>query len=139
MKSPISPLTIKTLLADSNKQSNGAPITIKSKNTGKDYTFKLARKFFNDKGYLHIKVETQYMDFKYLGHYKNGTIVRKGSEVTTPSATAIGWLLRNIEKSNIEVVDRGVEIMHIGKCIKCGKPLTDANSIEIGLGPICRG
>jgi len=38
----------------------------------------------------------------------------------------------------MDVVENGVEIMHIGKCIKCGKPLTDATSIEIGLGPVCR-
>jgi hypothetical protein len=73
-----------------------------------------------------------------LGYYKDGKIIKKGEVVDTPSATAIGWVLRNIEKNRIDVVQNGVEIMHAGKCIKCGKTLTDAESIEIGLGPICR-
>ena len=137
MKSLISPSAIQILLND-KKESKGAPITVKSKVTGKDYTFKLARKFFNDRDYLHVKVETQYLDFKYLGYYRNGKIIKKGEEVSSPSASAIGWVLRNIEKNNLEVVNKGVEIMHIGKCIKCGKALTDAESIEIGLGPVCR-
>lgn len=137
MKSLISPSAIQILLND-KKESKGAPITVKSKASGKDYTFKLARKFFKERDYLHIKVETQYLDFKYLGYYRDGKIIKKGEEVNTPSATAIGWVLRNIEKNRIDVVQNGVEIMHAGKCIKCGKTLTDAESIEIGLGPICR-
>ena len=137
MKTLISPSTIQLLLKDT-KQSNGAPITVKSKVSGKDYTFKLARKIFNDRDYLHVKVETQYLDFKYLGYYRNGKIIKKGEEITSPSATAIGWVLRNIDNNKLDVVDKGVEIMHTGKCIKCGKTLTDAESIEIGLGPVCR-
>jgi hypothetical protein len=137
MKSIIPPQSLEMVLRDS-KESNGAPITVRSKVSGKDYTFKLARKFFKENEYLHIKVETQYLDFKYLGHYKNGNILKKGELVNTPSALAISWVLRNIERNNIEAVNNGVEIMHTGKCIKCGKALTDAHSIEMGLGPICR-
>jgi hypothetical protein len=137
MKSPITPSTIKLLLNDT-KESNGAPITVKSKVSGKDYTFKLARKYFKEREYLHVKVETQYLNFKYLGYYRNGEIVKKGEVISSPSAVAIGWVLRNIEKNRFDVVENGVEIMHMGKCIKCGKPLTDATSIEIGLGPVCR-
>lgn len=137
MKSLISPSTIQILLND-KKESKGAPITVKSKVSGKDYTFKLARKFFKERDYLHIKVETQYLDFKYLGYYRDGKIIKKGEVVDTPSAIAIGWVLRNIDNNRLDVVQNGVEIMHDGKCIKCGKTLTDAESIEIGLGPICR-
>ena len=28
-------------------------------------------------------------------------------------------------------------IQHIGKCCKCGRPLTDPESIKLGVGPIC--
>ena len=35
-------------------------------------------------------------------------------------------------------VDEQVEIYHIGKCGRCGRKLLDPNSIEAGLGPICR-
>lgn len=31
-----------------------------------------------------------------------------------------------------------IEIWHEGKCCKCGRPLTDPESIKIGMGPNCR-
>jgi hypothetical protein len=137
MKSLV-PVTALEILLKDNKESNGAPITVVSKKTSKDYTFKLSRKFFKERGYLHVKVETQYLNFKYLGHYKNGKILKGGLEIKTPSAEAIGWVLRNIENRQFERVENGVEILHSGKCIKCGRVLTDSESISIGLGPVCR-
>lgn len=32
-----------------------------------------------------------------------------------------------------------VQLMHTGVCGHCGRPLTDPESIELGLGPVCRG
>ncbi len=137
MKSLIAPSAIQIILND-KKQSNGGPITVKSKLSGVDYTFKLSRQYFKESNYLHVKVETQYLDFKYLGYYRNGQIVKKGEIASSPSAIAIGWVLRNIERNRLGVVENSVEIMHLGKCIKCSKTLTDSDSIEIGLGPVCR-
>lgn len=138
MKRVINPESIGVLLKD-DKNSNGAPITVQSNKTGVDYTFILSKKKFKSNSYLHVSVETNYLDFKYLGYYRNGRIFRKDGEVVSPSAIAIGWVLRNIESNNTDKVRDGVQIMHTGKCIKCGRTLTDAESIEIGLGPVCRG
>jgi hypothetical protein len=33
----------------------------------------------------------------------------------------------------------GYRIAHTGRCGKCGKMLRDAESVALGLGPICRG
>lgn len=33
----------------------------------------------------------------------------------------------------------GIEVAHAGKCGRCGRLLTDPVSLELGLGPICRG
>lgn len=32
-----------------------------------------------------------------------------------------------------------MNVYHVGRCGKCGRPLTDPGSINIGLGPVCRG
>lgn len=32
-----------------------------------------------------------------------------------------------------------IEIQFEGRCVKCNRPLTDPTSIELGIGPICRG
>ena len=36
-------------------------------------------------------------------------------------------------------VPQGYRLAHTGRCGKCGKLLRDAESIVLGLGPVCRG
>ncbi len=121
------------------KNNNGASFTIKSIATGKDYTYKISRSEWNGKWYTHIKVETQYLEFKRLGSYFKGKIYNKGKFVDTPSAKAIAFVLDKVEKNQTDWLDTKVEVMHLGNCMTCGRTLTDANSIERGLGPICAG
>jgi len=68
-KHPISAENLVHLINKEGKKLSGAPFTIRSKKTGKDYTFKVSQAFFNNNNYLHLKVETQYLHFKYLGWY----------------------------------------------------------------------
>ena len=119
--------------------NKGAEVTAKSLRTGKDFTFKIARKEFQGKWYTHLYVETEYLQFQHLGTYFNGKVWKKRSEVASPSATAIGWILAKVEEGKADLVDANVQITHLGKCLRCGRTLTDATSIEIGLGPVCRG
>jgi hypothetical protein len=119
------------------KNNSGADFTIKSLATGKDYTYAISRSEFKGKWYTHIKVETGYLEFKRLGSYFNGKIYQKGQVVETPSAVAIGFVLKKVEEGKIEFLDANVEVMHKGCCLRCGRTLTDAQSIERGLGPVC--
>ena len=123
----------------SEKNNKGGRFTVKSKATSKDFTYQISRSQFKDKWYTQVYVETQYMAFKHLGVYKNEGVFKAGIPVTTPSALGIAWLLKNAEKGRSAAIAAQADIYHIGKCLKCGKELTDANSIEIGLGPVCRG
>ena len=118
------------------KKTNGV-FTVKSKKTGKDFTYKVSRSEFKGKWYTHIKVESMYMNFKYLGSYFNGKLTKKGELVDTPSATAISYVLQKIEEGKSELLDTQIELMHMGKCIACSRPLTDSESIERGIGPVC--
>lgn len=135
---------MKTIIASQNlsaifgaKQNNGGSFTVVSKKTGKDYTFKVANKSWNGKTYTHVSVETQYLDWSYLGTFFNGKIFNKRQVVSTPSAIAIGWLLTNVQQGNFIKLDESVEILHLGNCIRCGRTLTDAESIKRGLGSEC--
>jgi len=120
------------------KNNNGAEFTVKSLRTGKDFTFKVSRSEFNDKWYTHVKVEKGYDNFVRLGTFQNGKITNKREEVKTPAALAIAWLLRQVEKRDYAAVRQNVKIMHTGSCLVCGRKLTDAISIEQGIGPVCR-
>ena len=106
---------------------------------GKDFTFKINRSEFKGKWFTHVKVEQGYMNFNYLGSYFNGMLYKKRQPVKTPAAVAIAWVLNHIENQNYDVLSNSVELMHLGCCLRCGRPLTDADSIQQGLGPVCRG
>lgn len=121
------------------KNNSGADFTIKSLATSKDYTYQISRKKYKDNWYTHVSVEMGYLNFVYLGTYFKGAIRKKGSVIDTPSALAIAWVLSKVEQNKIELLDSSVDIMHKGACLVCGATLTDAFSIETGLGPVCGG
>jgi hypothetical protein len=123
----------------SEKNNKGGRFTVRSKSTGKDFTYQISRSQFRDKWYTQVYIETQYLSFKHLGVFKSEGVFKAGVPVTTPAAMGIGWLLKNVEKGRVAAIASQADIYHTGKCLKCGKELTDANSIEIGLGPVCRG
>jgi len=47
------------------------------------------------------------------------------------------WAIKKVW--NGETLPDGYDIKHVGRCGKCGRPLTDPVSIDTGLGPICAG
>lgn len=129
----LNPALLATLLAGEHK-TNGAPFTVVSNATGKDYTFKLNRAQYNGKWYSHVMVEAGYLEFKYLGFYTGKAIIYKKYVNETPAAIAATWLLNRIVTGGDL---SAVTLYHTGRCLKCGRELTDANSIELGIGPTC--
>ena len=119
------------------KQNNGGSFTVMSKKTNKDFTFKIANKSWKGNTYTHVSVEIGYLEFQYLGIYFNGKIFHKKQLVKTQSADVIAWLIMHVQNGNFEKLNNSVEVMHLGNCIRCGKTLTDANSIARGLGSEC--
>lgn len=134
-KTTIASENLKAIFGD--KQNNGGEFTVVSLKTNKDYTFKVANKTFKGNTYCHVSVETEYLNFKYLGTFFNGKIFHKKQVVNSPSAVAIAWLLAKVKEGKFALLDESVKVMHLGNCIRCGKTLTDAQSIERGLGSEC--
>lgn len=120
------------------KNNMGASFTIRSKDSGKDYTYKIQRSAFKGQWYTHIFVEKTYLHFDYLGQYFQGKIWLKKQQVTTPAAIAIAWVLGKADEKRFTFLDQKIDLFHLGSCLRCGKTLTDAESIEHGLGPVCR-
>jgi hypothetical protein len=126
---------VNVLMAEKN--NNGADFTVKSLKSGKEFTYAISRSNFNGKWYTHVKVETEYQNYKRLGTYFNGKIFNKRQVVDSPSAVAIAFVLNKVEQGQFEFLDKNVEVMHTGSCIRCGRTLTDSESISRGLGPTC--
>ena len=116
----------------------GGMFTVKSTKTGKEYTYKINKSLYKSKWYAHVFVETGYLDFLYLGYYSNGQLIKKGEVCVFPSAIAIAYIFSCLEKGFITYINERTEVFHLGRCVKCNRPLTDSNSIKTGLGPYCR-
>ncbi len=80
-------------------------------------------------------------DYTYMGIYNPDvqdvrlTAKSKYTNDTQP-VKVIRWALKQVAKGNS--LPDGYSIKHEGKCCRCGRALTDPESIELGLGPVCR-
>ena len=137
MKTEFNPAILKPVL-ESKEPVKGSAFTVQSISTGKDFTFKI-RRFQPAPGVLKtlVFVERSYMEFFYLGVYGNGKIYKKGEEIKTDAAIGAAWILSKVE-AGADLTAKA-HFYHLGKCLVCGRTLTDATSIQIGIGPKCRG
>jgi len=69
----------------------------------------------------------------------NGRVkLTANSKVTDKS-----WSLRLLRRclacvwTDQDISEHGFELMHEGRCGRCGRPLTRPESIQSGIGPIC--
>lgn len=136
-KHQISSISLSNFIGGEAKKVNGAPFTVVSKKTGKEFTFKVSQVLWKGYPYLHFRVETEYLNFRYMGYYRKGSVWSKEGKVTTPAAEAIAWIFRNLEYKNYSVLDSSIEVYHLGNCLRCGRTLTDSESIRNGFGPVC--
>jgi hypothetical protein len=137
MKHLINPSALLTVIM-AQKNNSGADFTVVSLKTRKEYTFNISRKEYNGIWYTYVKVEREYQNYLYLGFYANGNIILKGKTNLSDSCVAIAWILRQVETQKFDNLRNQVEIFHLGNCLKCGRVLSDSQSIDLGLGPICR-
>jgi NADH:ubiquinone oxidoreductase subunit D len=54
----------------------------------------------------------------------------------TPSARAFNWVFARLVRG-LSIAP--VQVLHHGRCCKCGRTLTTPESIQSGIGPICAG
>jgi hypothetical protein len=111
--------------------------TLKSGRTGQHYTFEVDA---SEDGSMHFAKVRGGED--QAGHYigfvgKGGRMVAgKKGKGDAPSFKALDWTLAKLAAGAMPDV---LEVWHEGRCGRCGRALTDPESIETGLGPICRG
>lgn len=118
-----------------------ALFTIKSTTTGKHITFKVARGYDKASNLFFVRVFTG-SGFRYVGFVNErepNKLVKgnHGMEEHTDSFRVADWVFRHLggKEKNL----KGAEFWHHGICGCCGRPLTDPESIKLGIGPVCRG
>lgn len=122
-----------------------ATFTVEGKS--KRFTFKV--EVCRDKPELwFVKVLTGSQDWSYLGTirqfpdgvthaYKHGAKSRI-SETATSALTA-KYVFRSLFGTGYQATFNKYDFYHEGTCGRCGRPLTDPESIQSGIGPVCRG
>lgn len=115
-----------------------AIFTIESTRTGAWYTYKV-NSSKKDINLFFVNVLTGGDDYVYMGMIKNNIFsLTKASKFTKDSTSfkAFDFYFRNIMAGKIHPE---INFYHLGICGKCGKPLSDPNSINRGIGPVCGG
>lgn len=123
-----------------SEEKVSAVIVVKSKKTGADFTYHIKSKWPRGTHVMTIGLETSYADFTecYILINGNGRVNKEKKERNKNYAGAV-WLLDKLFQKDVDTILEHSILYHTGKCIKCNRPLTDADSIEYGMGPICRG
>lgn len=116
-----------------------ATFTIRSKRTLTRYTYKVSVCQNHDRLFF-VSLLTAPDAYTYIGvidhslHTPSFRLTGKskfGGE--TLPVKAIHYLLKHLEGAP------DLEFFHAGACCRCGRELTDPESIDRGIGPVCAG
>ncbi len=116
-------------------------VTLKSC-TGIHYTYlwESPSKNKNNDGRMFVKVLINGCDWVYVGMFKDRNFhLTKASHFSlhSPIVKGVYFILKLMFKPDFH--DDRMHLFHEGVCSRCGRPLTNPDSLEIGIGPICRG
>jgi len=121
-----------------------ATFTLESIKTGKHYTFR-ANKVEKDDGgaVIFVSLLTAPEEYNYLGTIfvdADGGMVYRATAKSPDNPklhAVVKFLLGNLN-FDTDMESRGMIFRHEGTCCRCGRPLTTPESIDAGIGPVCR-
>lgn len=121
-----------------------AIFTIKSLKTGTHFTFKIKKKVLDEKDdlfFVYVLINSDDM-YKYIGTIFNQNTFRLTSKSKisndAQSYKAFEWFFRHLMSGDLNNRNKQISFYHEGKCGRCGKALTNPESIESGIGPTCK-
>ena len=122
--------------------AGNAVLTLRSARTDRHYTYRIT--VCGDKPHLFfVAVLTDGGDgtYTYVGTLTmNGGFLLTSRSRFTPDAPCVRAFRYFYDHVLVDgVVPPGLEVRHEGRCGRCGRGLTDPDSIDRGIGPICAG
>jgi hypothetical protein len=118
----------------------GRAVFTVSNNKGEHFTFKIAK--HNDKDMFFANVMSGGADvYTYMGvcDKLTGKIFKgkNGISSDAKSVKVLEWAIRVVKGE--AKIPADYDIQHSGVCGRCGRELTDPESLATGLGSTCRG
>lgn len=118
-------------------------IVVRSKKTGKDVTFRLKSVNNKEWGYsVFIGFEQGYDTYTNCAVYSKRrnkvSVFKKYLDSDSVMVKASVWVLNKIVIKDLQTLFNVADYYHTGRCVKCGKKLTDLTSIMAGMGSYCR-
>jgi hypothetical protein len=115
-------------------------LTIKNPETGNHIKLRMKRKKDSPIFYLQLAL----LDDKEAGYRYAGAYQLESKKFFPAKDIQQGSTIERIANFLIEAVSNPfrlnkLEIMHEGKCCRCGRTLTNPESIQHGIGPECSG
>ncbi len=118
--------------------AGNAHVTLVSTRTGVRFTFQVRQPDATTPHFVAVLTGPDH--YTYLGTIFGGRVFKHGVKSPiggdAPSAKAFAWAWPYIARGE---TPPDCEVWHEGSCGKCGRQLTDPESIASGLGPICGG
>lgn len=119
--------------------AGNSTVTFKSKETGCHFTYKVKKAKDKQLHFVSVLYGDNTSDYQYIGCIFDDTGLKhtKGSKCKPDAKSFIvfRWVWEHIKRLN---PPPETEIWHEGSCGRCGRKLTEPESIACGLGPICR-
>lgn len=113
-----------------------ALFTIKNPQTGNRFTFKVKKHKIND--LFFVQVLTGPDIYEYIGLITKSNFRHSQKSRISSDAQSVKVFDFLIKKATTNTLPSFIEVWHEGKCCKCGRSLTDPESIQLGMGPQCR-
>lgn len=114
-------------------------IVVISKNTGTDNTYYITGRNYKDNYFINIAYETDYNSFDNCAFYLNDKTFMLNRYKHTSSLIIRGayWLLDMIMTNKLDFILEKCILKHTNNCLICNRELTDAESVERGIGKTC--
>jgi hypothetical protein len=111
-------------------------VTFQNPLTENRFTYKVVKHKVDDIYFVHVLTNPEV--YMFLGTIRNyGFRYSNKSKINRDAKSVIvfDYVFHHLI---METLNSTIEIFHDGRCSKCGRQLTDPESVEYGLGPYCR-
>lgn len=103
------------------------------------YRFQIPKNHRDEDDTMFIQTLIDGNTWVYVGMYKEKRFhLTKSShfKIDSPIVKGVAFILKLMFRTNFS--DSRMHLYHEGICSRCGRPLTSPESIESGIGPVCR-